>query len=97
MYDALLSLCDYFNCAVLLARVAHNCVMVVKAADEPDVEDGGHGWYATWHCFLLALRLGLQRLKEECVPLLAQYCLRWSSRLGSMEQCALTSEQGYTV
>ena len=70
---AVLSLCHYFDCTRLLARAEHNCLLVVREAHRGVDRSSWGRWESTWHCFLLALRFGLQRVRTECIDQLAYY------------------------
>ena len=71
IYEAVLSLCHYFDCALVLSRAEDNCLLVVqspKSASDLEVE-----WNGTWPCFLLALQFDLHRLRKVCIVALAKY------------------------
>ena len=80
VYDAVLSPSVCFNFTQLLARAENNCLLVSEFGDEFDGDVGERNWRELWHCFQLALRFGLQQLKQESALLLAPYCCRLSSR-----------------
>ena len=79
LYDAVMSLCHYFDCSVVLSRAEDNCLLVLRSRD-----DGAAGteceWNEVWPCFVLALRCDLQRVKDDCMPRIAQHCKRGNSR-----------------
>ena len=85
-----MSLCDYLECALALSRAENNCCLMVAAlgtawkplANRIQPPAGPEAipahlmtnWEWLWPCLLLAVKFNLRRVKDECVPLLAEYC-----------------------
>ena len=78
VYRAVLSLCHYFDCALVLSQARANCLLVAHEEDECD-DETETTWNNVWPCFLLALQFDMKQVKEECMPLLANHCLSVNS------------------
>jgi len=68
VYESVLSLCHYFDCAAMLSRAEDNMVLVVEAQREADVQRRYKSsppaeqlyWNELWPCFQLALKFDLR-------------------------------------
>ena len=69
-YGVVLSLCHYFDCALLLSRAEHNMLLTV-AACQPPLQAKRLKWDEPMQCLEVACNFGLQRLKEACMPVVA--------------------------
>ena len=69
--EAVLSLCHYFDCALLLSRAEDNLRLVVGAEQQHSVTNSAAEIRA---CVELACKFNLQRLKKACIVVLANYC-----------------------
>ena len=78
VHETVLSLCRHFDCSLVLSRAEDNVLLAMSETLEPSFSDVE--WRTVRSCFLLALQFDLQRVKEECVPLLALHCVIGSSR-----------------
>lgn len=69
MYEAVMSLCHYFDCARVLCRAEDNMLLVVGAAV------GGNNLLVdrnnVWPCIRLAVQFDLKRVRAACIPWLA--------------------------
>ena len=72
MYESVLSLAHYFDCAVVLSRAEDNLLLVAKA--KYSAERYLHVCNVVWPCFLLAVKFDLRRVKAACMPRLAVCC-----------------------
>ena len=78
VYEAVMSLCHYFNCDRVLSRAEDNCAALIEQALY-DRANHDVAWSELWPCFLLALKFNLMRVKRACIPRLAECCMHGSS------------------
>ena len=69
VYQAVVSLCHYFDCKAVVSRAEYNCVLMVEFMADIGATDSL--WSELWSCFLLALQFDLKRVKAACVETLA--------------------------
>ena len=70
VYEAVISLCHYFDCSVVLSRAEVNMGLVVCAGMNEccDVE----AWSLVWPCFQLALQFDFDDVQTDCMIVLTR-------------------------
>ena len=79
----LLSLCNFFDCPLVLSRAEHNLKLVAKQSVSCADEDVA--WRSVLSSFHLAVRFELKRVRAACLPLLAKHCILRNRREEELE------------
>ena len=84
VYEAVMSLGHYFDCALVLSRAEDNLLLMVAASQfgaASALEDYRQMcWSITWPCLSTAIKFDLKRVKTACMSLLATCCRHLSSQ-----------------
>ena len=76
--ESVMSLCHYFDCAVLLSRAEHNMPLVLEELKDLSDQRSERNKLLTF--FLFAVKFDLQQVKKECMARLATSCTKVGSR-----------------